>query len=126
MKQMTVTLNNKPGELAKLCEVLGKKGINISSLFGGGFDSDKGLVHLITEDINTATRAFAQSGYEVATADVMTLKLPDRPGELGKLTRKLAHAHVNINSIYVLSRERGETTLVLDVDNREAAERALK
>lgn len=120
MKQLTVSLKNEPGALGAVCDALEKVGINIISLFGAGTD-EKGFVHLITEDDKTAERVLRLAGYEPIISEVLAVKVLDRPGELAKVVRKLAHAKININYISVLTREKGAVTLLLKVDDLKKA-----
>lgn len=125
MKQLTVTLQNEPGALNKLCDELTRTGINITSLFGEGLDS-QGIVHVITEDSETARKTLEKAGYLPKTSDVLAIKVADKPGELGKVLRKLAHAQINVETVSLLSRERGEATVVMKVNNIKKAQEALK
>lgn len=125
MEQIRIKLKNEPGELARVCDLLGKNGININSILGGGLN-DEGFVNLITSDPRTTDKAFRKGGYEPSSKEILTVKLPDRPGELCKVTERLARARINVNWIYLLTREKGEATLALDVDKLEEAKKVLK
>ena len=125
MKQVILKLKNQPGELARVCNILRRDGINIESIFGGGLN-EQGMVHLITSDSGTAERAFRKSGYEPKVNEIVTVKLEDKPGELWKVAERLSKNKVNINWIYLLAREKGQTTVALDVDKPREAERILK
>jgi hypothetical protein len=52
--------------------------------------------------------------------------MTDRPGELGKIARKLAKAMVNVDSIYIIGKDGGTTDIAFTVDNIQKAENALK
>ncbi|MBI1973652.1 ACT domain-containing protein [Candidatus Micrarchaeota archaeon] len=125
MKQLTIRLENKPGQLASVCEALGKNGVNITSILGGGFNGS-GIVHLVTSDPMTAERALRQAGHRVVSDDVILTRVADKPGELAKVARKLAFNNVNVEAIYLLNRDRGSAELVLKVNDPKAAEKALK
>jgi hypothetical protein len=124
MKQISVALKDEPGALAGICDVLGKSGVNIITLYGGG-NGRGGYVHLVTNDERTAENVLRKAGLRTETSDVITTKMLDRPGELAKCAYKLAHAGVNISSVYLLTRERGEVTLALSVDNVKKAQEVL-
>lgn len=124
MKQMTINLKNEPGSLSRVCDALENVGVNIVSLFGEALNSE-GLVHLITEDEETARKALEKSGYASKTSDVLLVKVSDRPGELAKITRKLAFAKVNIETIALLTKEKGEATVAIKTDNVKKAKEAL-
>lgn len=58
--------------------------------------------------------------------DVISVKIVDRPGELGKIARKLARAMVNVDSIYILGKDGSNTDIAFTVDNIQKAESVLK
>lgn len=57
---------------------------------------------------------------------MLPIKLPDKPGELAKIARKLANARINVECIYILGREKGTTEIALKVDKLEEARKTLK
>jgi hypothetical protein len=122
MKDLTVFLEDRPGMLAALGDALGKAGVNIEGVCGvpsGG----KGAMHLLVEDAAGARRALEGAKMQVhAERDVLVLKLDDKPGELGRVSRKLAEAGVNINLTYLAT----DTRLVLGVDNMDKARAAVQ
>ncbi len=118
---LSVIVENRPGTLAKLGEALGKAGINIDA--GCGYSSTGGSVaHLIVEDATAARKALEGAGFKVSgERPVLLVKITDRPGELGKLARRIANAGVNIE----LFCQNSHGQLVLGVDNLENARKAL-
>ena len=120
LKDLTVELENRPGTMASAAEALGKAGINIEGICGmeaGG----KGTEHVLVEDTAGARRALEGAGAKViAERDVVVAQIEDKPGSLGKLSRKIANAGVNLNLIYLAT----NTRVVLgasDVDKLRAA-----
>jgi hypothetical protein len=120
-KDLTVLLENHPGTMANLGEVLGKAGINIEGI--AGFASQgKGKIHLLVEDAAEARRILKEAGIDVVEeTEVFTVEMTDRPGELGKVCRKIADAGVNINQVYLGTK----TRLVLSVDDMGKARKAI-
>ena len=99
---LTVILENRPGELARLGQLLGDAGVNIRGL--AAFTGEgKGVVHVLVDD-DAAVRcrqALERAGMGVADArEVLVVDLEDRPGTLGELTRQLAKASVNVDLAY--------------------------
>jgi hypothetical protein len=125
LKEFDVYVQNKPGELANVCEMLGNHGVNIKAIA-----SERGnarpMIRIVTDDETTAKSALARSGIPYDMRDVIAVKMTDRPGELGKIARKLARAMVNVDSIYIIGKEGGTTDMALTVDNTQKAENALK
>lgn len=121
MADLTVTLEDRPGSLAKVGEALGKAGINIEGMCGmttGG----KGMVHILVEDTAKARRALQANHIDVTgEQEVLVLDVEDRPGVAGNIARRLANADININLAYLAT----STRLVLGVDNLEKAHTVL-
>ena len=118
---LTVILEDKPGTLADVGEVLAKADINIDGLCGfpvGG----KGHLHILVQDAAGARSALADAGIEVQKErQVLVTEIEDRPGTLGNITRRISNAGANIDLIYVAS----NTRIVLGADNLEKARAAL-
>jgi hypothetical protein len=125
LKEFDVYVQDKPGELAKVCEILGGNGVNIRAI-ASERAQPKPLIRIVTDDEATTKSTLRRLGVAYDQRDVLSIRLPDRPGELGKMARKLAMAMVNVDSIYILSKENGMTEMALTVDNIVKAERALK
>ncbi len=125
LKEFDVYVQDKPGELAKVCEMLGNQGVNIKAI-ASERALDRPMIKIVTDDEATAKAALARSGIVFGLRDVVAVKMPDRPGELGKTARKLARAMVNVDSIYILGRDGANTVIAFTVDNIQKAETALK
>lgn len=97
---LTVQLEDRPGELARLGEALGGAGINIegfAATTGGG----KGEVHVLVEDAAAARSALEGAGMSVAAErEMVVARVEPKPGELGRVARALADAGVNIALAY--------------------------
>ncbi len=122
LKDLTVLVEDTPGSLAKMGEVLGKAMINIEGLCGmtiGG----KGHIHVLVEDAKTARRVLEVGRFEVSEEhDVLIVEVEDKPGNLGNIARRLANERININLAYLAT----STRLVLAVDDMEKAKTVLK
>ncbi len=101
MTEFTLRLANRPGALAGIAEAMGDAGVNIEALAGFGIDGE-GIVHLIVDDEDTGRAVLRRLGIRFDEHEVMTTLLPHRPGALGEMTRGLADAGVNIDSVYLL------------------------
>lgn len=118
---MISVVDDRPGILAEVGELLGRAGVNIETLAATNIDG-KGVIHLVVDDGDDAGEVLAANGFEVVgSREVLTATLEDRPGELGRYCRRLAEAGVAISSAYVAKRAGGESELILAVDDYEAA-----
>jgi hypothetical protein len=122
MKDLTVTLEDKPGTLADLGEATGGASINIEGMCAttaGG----QGEIHILVEDAEATREALQGAGIEVSgDRDVLVTEVEDRPGTLAEVTRKLGDAGVNIEFAYTTF---GGVRLVLGVDDLDKARAAI-
>jgi hypothetical protein len=124
LEEVIVIVDDEPGTLAGIGELLGRSGVNIETLCASSHDGH-GVVHLVVDDGEDAAEVLQANGYKVEqTRQVLTTTLEDRPGELGRYCRKLASAGVAISSAYVAKRLNGESELIFAVDDVEAAREA--
>ncbi|MEO1289950.1 MAG: amino acid-binding ACT domain-containing protein [Chloroflexota bacterium] len=101
MFDLAIRLPNHHGALALMGETLGRAGISIE---GGGawVVNDVGVAHFLFENGELAQQALEEAGFTVlACQRVLVQRLrQDEAGQLGKLTRKMAEAGVNIEVLY--------------------------
>ena len=118
---LTVILADRPGTLADMGEALGGAGVNIEGICG--FPSEgKGVLHILVEDVAAARGALEEAGLEVrGERQVMVLEIEDRPGEFGRICRRIAEAAVNIDLCYAAT----NTRLVLGADDLDKARAAV-
>jgi hypothetical protein len=101
MKDLTIALENRPGALAEIGEALGRAGVSIEG--GGAFVyNGNGIAHFLFTDAAAARRALEAVGIRVLEErDVLIQQLNQaEPGQLGKITRRMAEAGVNIEVLY--------------------------
>jgi len=101
MRDLTISLANRPGALAELGEALGNAGVSVEG--GGGFlCGPDGFMHFLFEDASAARRALEAAGITVLEdRPVVVQRLKqDQPGQLGAIARMMADAGVNIEVIY--------------------------
>ncbi len=101
MRDLSIKLENRPGALADMGEVLGRAGLSIEG--GGAWIVDgHGAAHFLFADGNAARQALQAAGIDVvADREVIVQRLKQAvPGQLGMLTRRMAQAGVNIEALY--------------------------
>ncbi len=132
MKELVVPVPNRPGELAKVAEVLADNNINIKSIATESLGRSEVYIKIISNgDAKDAARVLQEKGkYKVQVNPLLIVSLVDRPGELAKIAKALATLGVNVNSVYVVGNETGKngkkaTQVALNVDNYAQAQKAL-
>jgi hypothetical protein len=123
-KDLTVVLQDRPGELARLGQATGEAGVNILGMcaFTG---EGRGIIHILVDDAKAtaARQALEEAGMGVADErEVLVIDVEDRPGTLGELARSLGEASVNIELAYTTF---GGVKLVIATDDLESARAAL-
>ena len=123
---LTLILDDRPGELARMGEVLGDAGVNIGGL--AAFTGEgRGVAHVLVDDDAVARATGALKAAHVGVADereVLVIDVVDRPGTLGELTRQLAAANVNVDLAYTTFG--GGVKIVIATDDLESARAALE
>jgi hypothetical protein len=119
---LTLYLDDQPGELARVGDVLGKAGTNIGGLCALTTGGGQAEVHILVLDATSAFEALQNAGIRIAAEqEVIVLDMEDRPGSLGEVARKLGDAKVNLTTAYLAT----STRLVLAADNLAEAKAAL-
>jgi hypothetical protein len=116
MKDLAIALDNRPGALAEMGDALGRAGVSIEG--GGAFVvGGQGVAHFLFHDGTAARNALEAAGIVVlAEREVLVQRLNQaQPGQLGKITRRMAEAGVNIEVLY----SDHDNQLILVVDDLE-------
>jgi hypothetical protein len=105
MKEVTVIAKNEVGSLAAVATALGNVGVNIEAISCYG-QNNNAVFRIITADASTAMRTLGKiPGVELKESEVLLVKMINRPGELGKITKKLSGHGVNMESLYIVGRK---------------------
>ena len=123
MKDLTVSLEDRPGTLADLGEALGKAGINIEGLCVVTSEG-RAIGHVLIEDATAARTALEGAGIKVeGEAEPLIWETPpdavDRPGAMGESARIVSNAGVNIQLLYLATKNRA---VLITSDNKMAAQ----
>ena len=103
--QLSVFLENKPGQLSRPCRLLGEAGINLLSLSLAD-TRQFGILRLIVEPWQKAKAILEQAGCVIKLAEVVAVLVADRPGGLAGLLEQLETAGINVEYMYPF-RDRG-------------------
>jgi hypothetical protein len=108
-KDLLVSLQDRPGEGARLGEALGDAGINIEGLCAVTHEG-MATVHLLVEDAAGARMALEGAGIKVeGETDVIVQQMTgdvDKPGTFGRTARKAADAGINVSLLYLATNNR--------------------
>lgn len=124
LMQFEISVQNKPGEIARIAELLGRNSVNIVGI-NTELKSKRGMIRVITDDEATTRRSLGAGGLKYLEREVLEVSLPDRPGELAKMTKTLARSGINIESLFILSTGTSVEKVALGVDDMEKAKEVL-
>ena len=116
MKQLTILTENKPGILGQIASLLGRSGINMESLTADT-TAESGIIRVLTKDVETAKKVLKENNFSVVESDIACLGILDRPGELGKIAQLIAREGINIDQIYLLSKNHDKAFLAVKVND---------
>jgi hypothetical protein len=100
MHDVAIRPEDRPGALAEMGDALGRAGISIEG--GGAFAEDgAGVAQFLFVDGPVARKALEAAGIAVSgVSEVLIQTLnQEEPGQLGKVTRRMAEAGVSIRSL---------------------------
>jgi hypothetical protein len=121
VKQLAVFIENKPGRVSEIADLMGRVGVNIRG-FSVSDTAEYGIMRLVVDKPDEARAALKDAGFTVREDEVICVELPDEPGALGKVLLAVSEAGVNIEYVYSLV----GTAVVLNVSDADRALRLLE
>jgi hypothetical protein len=103
---LTIDIDNSPGALAQVAAAISDAGVNIAAAtcLGAG---EKAELHILVPHAGAARHSLAISHVAVTRErEVVVVDVEDRPGVLADLTRRIAKAGVDLDLVYVATRNR--------------------
>jgi hypothetical protein len=112
LQQLSVFIENKPGQLLMVCELLSREGINISALSQAD-TKQFGILRLIVQDWAAAKRLLESNDFTVKVTEVLALDISNEPGGLVELLRPLNAASLNIEYMYAFASGRNGKAVMI-------------
>ena len=103
---LVIDIDNKPGALAEVAAAISDAGVNIAAAtcIGSG---ERAELHILVPHAEAVKHALAISHLAVTRErEVVVVDVEDRPGVLADLTRRIARAGVDLDLVYVATRNR--------------------
>lgn len=120
-QQLSIFMENKPGQLVQVTGTLKEAGIDIRAMSIAD-TKDFGIVRMIVSDCDKAQAVMREKGFMSTVTRVMCIALNDRPGGFGAVTECLSAANVNIDYVYACITEIGKSAyIVMHVDDEQKA-----
>ncbi len=125
IRQLSVFLENRPGKLFELTELLAQNQVDMRAL-SIAEATDFGIARIIVNDADRCALALREGQFIAQFSDVLAFAVPDEPGGLHNLLSEFNAARVNIEYMYAfLSGEKGRAYMIFRVTDTARAEKAL-
>lgn len=126
IKQISVFVENKPGRLAEITDILAKNNVSIRA-FCVADTTDFGILRLIVDKTEDAKKALGDAGVTVSITEVIAVSIPDNPGEFSAIIKLLSEIGENIEYAYAfLTPEIGRAFVILRISDNDRATEYLK
>jgi hypothetical protein len=96
VKQLTVSLENRPGALAQMAQVLADAKVNVVALLVGSSAGPQ----VVVDQVGKAKKALDKVGMSYTEGTLEQFEMNNKPGALAEVAGKLAKKGINIDSAY--------------------------
>ena len=126
VRLVSVCVEDRIGELARMTKVLAEVGVSIRWLtIASGLQV--GVIKLLVDRTETAQAALADHGYTVSLGEVLAVEVDDKPGALARVVETLARHRLHVvNASGPLIGSGSGAVLLIELDDLEQAQLALK
>lgn len=125
INQISVFLENKPGQLAEFTRLLEQNQIDMRAL-SIAETQDFGILRLIVDDPYDTVNVAKDAGYICAVTSVLAIEIPDKPGSLVKMLSVLGEAGINVEYTYAfLTRKKDVAYMIFRVNDPDKASEVL-
>lgn len=126
ISQVSVFLENKPGRLEKVLQILKDNKINLRSI-SVAETSDYGIFRLILDKPKAAVEKLKEAGFIVKETQVLGLEIEDIEGAMLNVIREMAANDISIEYTYTcLPIHNKKVIIIVRVDEMEKAKEVLK
>lgn len=125
MKQISVFLENKAGQLAAFTKLLSENGINLRALSLAD-TQDFGILRIIVEQPDKTVALLEKEGYAYSTTAVVAVPLVDKPGALAEVLAVCADNGISVEYAYAfLSSQPDTACLIIRTDDHDKTVKVL-
>lgn len=125
IKQISIFVENKPGRLAEITEIIAKNNINIRALSIAD-TTHFGILRIIVDNPEEVERILRDAGLTVSITSVITACIHDRPGGLAEVLKLLSTRDIQIEYMYAfIAKSENEAYVVMRIEAEDAAVKLL-
>ena len=120
LKQLSVFLENQPGHLSRVCEVLAQAKINIITMTLAD-TQEFGILRLIIREWQQAKTALEELDFIVNVSDVIAVEVDDQPGGLEKVLKIAESNALSVEYMYAFTCKKNQNAIIVirfdNIDN---------
>ena len=125
VKQISVLLDNVPGNLSRLTNILDKEDITAKALLAASA-AELSTVRMVVNDPERAAAVLESFGFNYEITPVLAAEVPLHPGGMNAILKPISNADINIHNLYTtINRIGRETIVILGVDKPDEAREVL-
>ena len=121
VRQISVFLENRSGQLAHICRIIADAGINMKAL-NIAETSDYGVLRLITNKPSKTVEVLSGDGLVCSLTDVVAISVPNVPGGLSKVLDIIAGKGISIEYMYSMLGDDAEHNAIMVFQTEEKAD----
>jgi hypothetical protein len=125
MRDCSIQLTNKPGDLARVAQALARRGVNVKALAALSMGGTA-TARILPDDIVAARSAFETANIRFAESEVHLVLLENRAGVLANVADRLGEAGINLEAIYVTGVADDLVELAIVSDNPKKTKKILE
>ena len=125
MRDCSIQLTNNPGDLARVAQALGRRGVNIKALAAITVDG-RAMTRILPDDIVVARSALESANIRFTEGEVHLVLLENKPGMLATVTGRLGDGGVNLEALYIAGLADDLVELAIVSDNPKKAKKILE
>jgi hypothetical protein len=125
MKDCSIQLTNHPGDLGRVAQALGRRGVNIKALAAISFGG-VAMARILPDDIVVARSALEAASIRFTEGEVHQVLLENKAGVLANVTNRLGEAGINLEALYVTGIADDLVELAIVSDNPKKAKKILE
>lgn len=125
VKQISVLLDNAPGTLSRLTNILDKEDITAKALLAAS-SAELSTIRMVVNDPERAASVLESFRFNYEITPVLAAEVPLHPGGMNAILKPISNADINIHYLYTtINRIGRETIVILGVDKPDEAREVL-
>ena len=120
MKILTIVQEARPGLLADITALLAANDIDVQDIDGQSV-SGSAVISFTADPYQRSFELLVDAGYTVVAHEHLLVRLPDRPGALAELSRKLSDADLALRGIHIVTKQEENSIVAIETVDHEKA-----